>query len=253
MNSDVELYRRFTYPLNVFMLIVSAEEGAVRYLHYGFFESASESLGEAQERSTRMLFERLRPPPCKILEVGIGLATTLRRLTDAGYDAEGITPDEHQIEMVRHLHGEAVRVTCSAFETFEARAAYDLLLFQESSQYIDADVLFSRAGELAPHVLVIDEFSLVPGMTDGLPELKTFEAMATKHGFQRTEEVDVSAMAGPTVNWFMERIPGYRDRLVAELGVTDEQIGQLLESGMRYRSRYESGSYGYRILQYRRS
>jgi len=250
MSADVELYRRFTFPLNIFMFIISAEGGSVRYLHYGLFESADESLADAQERSTRMLFERLPPPPCKVLEVGVGLGTTLRRMTDAGYEAEGITPDEHQIEMIRSLHGDTVKVTCAPLETFAPGGTYDLLLFQESAQYIDPDALFARARTLAPHVLVLDEFSLVPGLVEGLPELAKFEAMAQKHGFHRTEEVDVSAMAGPTVGWVMNRIPAYRDRLVAELGVTDEQIGQLQESGRKYQERYKLGQYGYRILQY---
>jgi hypothetical protein len=144
-------------------------------------------------------------------------------------------------------------VTCAPLETFANSGTYDLLLFQESAQYIDPEVLFSRARELAPRVLVLDEFSLVPGLVDGLPELAKFEAMAVKHGFDRTEEVDVSAMAAPTVDWMMDRIPRYRDRLLNELGVTDEQIAQLQESGRRYQDRYASGQYGYRILRYARS
>jgi hypothetical protein len=114
MNSDIELYRSFTFPLNVFMFVISAEGGSVRYLHYGLFNSAADSLAEAQERSSRMLFERLPSPPCRNLKVGVGLATTLRRLTDGGYDAEGIAPGEHQIEMVCRLHSEAVKVTCAS-------------------------------------------------------------------------------------------------------------------------------------------
>ena len=32
-------YRDFYYPLNVFMHILTHEEGAVRYLHYGLFDA----------------------------------------------------------------------------------------------------------------------------------------------------------------------------------------------------------------------
>ena len=48
-------YRDFYYPLNVFMHILTNEEGSVSYLHYGLFEREGEPIGEAQERSTSML------------------------------------------------------------------------------------------------------------------------------------------------------------------------------------------------------
>ena len=56
-------YRDFYYPLNVFMHILTAEEGGVEYLHYGLFEREDEPIGDAQERSTRMLLDRLPPRP----------------------------------------------------------------------------------------------------------------------------------------------------------------------------------------------
>src|SRR5882672_4013523 len=90
-------YRDFYYPLNVFMHILIREEGTVRYLHYGLFEDANERIALAQDRSTSFLLSRLPPPPARLLDVGVGLGTTLERLTRLGYDAEGITPDEKQI------------------------------------------------------------------------------------------------------------------------------------------------------------
>src|SRR6202022_2049667 len=87
-------YRDFYYPLNVFMHILMLEEGDVRYLHYGLFERGEDSIGVAQERSTDLLLAQLPPPPARILDVGAGLGTTLERLGQLGYDAEGITPDE---------------------------------------------------------------------------------------------------------------------------------------------------------------
>ena len=77
-------YRDFYYPLNVFMHILTAEEGGVAYLHYGLFQYEDEPIGVAQERSTALLLERLPPPPARLLEVGIGLATTLHRLQSMG-------------------------------------------------------------------------------------------------------------------------------------------------------------------------
>jgi SAM-dependent methyltransferase len=246
------IYVDFYYPLNVFMHILTHEEGAVTYLHYGIFENRDEPIGVAQERSTELVLERLPPPPARILEVGIGLATTLRELARRGYDAEGITPDEKQIAMVRARHGDAVRAHCAPFETFEAAGCYDLILFQESSQYIDSEALFAKAETLSDDVLVVDEFALRPPDGPGLHPLAGFLAAAARHRYDLVEDLDLSSKAAPTMDYFATRIPRYRERLVADLGLTEAQIDELIASGARYRELYANGTYGYRLLRFRR-
>ena len=223
------------------MHILTHEEGEVRYLHYGVFERDDDALLTAQERSTELLLARLPPPPARLLEVGIGLGTTLRRLLAMGYDAEGITPDEHQIKMAG-----ALPVTAAAFETFAPGRTYDALLFQESSQYIDSELLFARAATLASRVIVLDEFALQP--VDGLHPREEFLAAAARHGFTVTEELDLSKQAAPTMDYFTDRIPAYRDRLIADLGLSSQQVDELVASGAQYRERYANGIYGYRLF-----
>lgn len=231
-------YRDFYYPLNVFMHILTAEEGEVRYLHYGLFERPDEPIATAQERSTALLLSRLPPPPARLLDVGVGLGTTLARLQRLGYDAEGITPDEKQAAMGR---GQVAR-----FEDWNG-APYDVLLFQESSQYIDAEALFARARELAPRVIVLDEFSLGDGP---LHPLDGFLRAASSNGFRVVEDIDLSAQAAPTVDYFRIRLPKYRDALIADLGLTDAQVDELIAGGEDYRDRYHSGRYSYRLLDF---
>jgi SAM-dependent methyltransferase len=244
-------YRDFYYPLNVFMHILTHEEGGVDYLHYALFEDPGERIGVAQERSTALLLERLPRPPARVLEVGVGLGTTLLRLTRLGYDVEGITPDEKQIAMIRARYSDELRATCVALEAMTIDHGYDILVFQESSQYIDAETLFTRARELAPRVLVLDEFALQPLDAPGaLHSRARFLDTASKAGFELTEEVDLSEKAAPTVDYFIERLPRYRQPLKADLGLTDQQVDDLIESGKRYRELYRSGVYGYRLMQF---
>ena len=139
MSSVSPPWRELTYPLNVFVHILTHEEGGVSALHYGLFENDRETLAEAQEHSTELLLSRLPPPPARLLDVGVGLATTLAQLVSLGYDAEGITPDEKQIAMIRARYGDTLRVHHKPFETFiprqpptANRQPYDVLLFQES-------------------------------------------------------------------------------------------------------------------------
>jgi cyclopropane fatty-acyl-phospholipid synthase-like methyltransferase len=246
-------YREFYYPLNVFMYVLSREEGAVPYLHYGLFENADERIGVAQERSTELLLSRLPPPPATLLEVGIGLGTTLARLAGMGYDVTGITPDLKQIAMVRERFADQLRVLGTAFEHFEENAKFDCVFFQESSQYIDARALFQRARDLTEHIVVIDEFALEPVDTPGaLHSLERFVAVAADHDFEKVEELDLSLQAAPTVRYFIDRLPRYRDRIVADLGIAPQQIDDLIENGARYHNLYRSGVYGYRLLVFRR-
>ncbi len=240
-------YRDFYYPLNVFMHILTHEEGGVTYLHYGLFTHPDERIQSAQERSTELLQARLPPPPARVLDVGLGLGTTLERLLLVGYDAVGITPDEKQVAMIRR----DAPVRCIRYEDYPAER-FDAIFFQESSQYIGSDAIFSRARDLTPHVIVLDEFSLRPiDIPGALHSFSGFLDAASRHDFRLIEEVDLSQQAAPTIDYFNVRLPRYRDRLIADLGLSDAQVDDLIESGHRYRALYREGTYGYRLLQFR--
>ena len=243
-------YRDFYFPLNVFMHILTAEEGGVEYLHYGLFQYEDEPIGVAQERSTKLLLERLPPPPARLLEVGIGLATTLHRLHWMGYDVEGITPDATQIDMAKARYGDTLRVQCAAFESFTSDRPYDAIVFQESSQYIASEALFARAEGLAPLVIVLDEFSMNADAPGALQHsYAEFVAAAKRHGFEIVEDLDLSKMAPPTVRYFIKRLPAWRSRLVEDLGITNEQVDELIANGDTYVSRYEARIYAYRLIR----
>lgn len=247
-------YRGFPFPLNVLVHVLMREEGRVDFMHYGLFESEADSIGEAQERSTALLLSRLPSPPCRLLEVGIGLGTTFSRLTGLGYDAEGITPDPQQVAAAKARFGEALRVHQAPLEHFVTDRRYDAIVFQESSQYIESEALFRKVRDLASpgaRVVVLDEFALEPIDGPGsLHRLDVFLAAAQRRGFCLDEDLDVSRQAMPTVGWFLERIPRHRAEIERELGVGAVEVDALLSSGAGYLDRYRSGVYGYRLLRF---
>jgi len=245
-------YRDFTFPLNVFMHILTQEEGDVNSLHYALFEHEGEPIAAAQEHSTELLFSRLPRPPARILEAGMGLGTTLDRLTRAGYDAVGITPDERQVAMVRARFGDSVRALCAAFETFQDVAPFDVVVFQESAQYIESNALFANASKLATRVIVLDEFALQTVEVPGAPlhALARFIAAAGEHGFRATAEIDLTEQAAPTIEYFTKRLPAYAEALERDLGITGEQVEHLIANGVVYREQYRTGAYGYRLLEF---
>jgi SAM-dependent methyltransferase len=237
-------YRDILYPLNVFMHILTHEEGSVAALHYGFFERDGELMRDAQKRATEMLLARLPPPPARLLDAGCGLGTTLARLLALGYDAEGITPDAQQIAMMAvHLP-----VRCSRFEDL-ASSRYDAILFQESSQYIGSNALFEKAREMTSHVIVFDEFAM---QSAPLHSYDDFLRAASVNGFEVVEDLDVSEMAAPSIDYFQIRFERFRESLVAGVGVTNEQIDALIKGGVENRVRFASGAYAYRVMQFRR-
>lgn len=246
--SSAPPYRDFYYPLNVFMHILTREEGGVTYLHYALFEHEDEAITVAQERSTRLLLDRLPEPPARLLDVGAGIGTTLNRLWSMGYDVVGITPDDRQVAYIRRSHGEGAPVQCVRYEDFEG-GPFDVVLFQESSQYIDSEALFALAR--APRIIVLDEFATKPLDTPGaLHSLSGFLDAAARHGFELVEDVDLSERAAPTIDYFNVRLPRYRAILIADLGLTNEQVDDLITSGQRYRQLYRDGVYAYRLLQF---
>jgi SAM-dependent methyltransferase len=241
-------YSEFYYPLNVFMHILTHEEGAATYLHYGFFEDPKEPIAKAQERSTAALIARLPPSPAHLLDAGAGLGTTLRKLQALGYRVTGITPDAKQIAAI----GDGVDVLCIAFEAMPEDERFDAIVFQESSQYIDSAALFAKAAKLTRHVIVLDEFTVRPEDGVSLHSLDRFLAAARANGFELVEDADVSASAAPTIDYFSQRFPRYRDALKSDLGLTDAQVDSLIDNGVRYRDFYDRGVYAYRVMQFRR-
>lgn len=241
-------YSEFYYPLNVFMHILTHEEGAATYLHYGFFDEPHEPIAKAQERSTAALLERLPPPPARLLDAGSGLGTTLRKLQALGYRVTGITPDAKQVAAI----GNDVDVRCIAFEAMAEDETFDAVIFQESSQYIDSDALFAKAAKLTRHVIVLDEFTVRREDGASLHALDRFLHAARANGFELVEDVDVSKKAAPTIDYFADRFPRYRDALKSDLALTDAQIDSLIDNGVRYRDFYDRGVYAYRVMQFRR-
>lgn len=257
MTGYVDLFKNFLFPLNVYAYALLLEEGKVDYLHYGLFESEDASLPVAQQHSTQLLMERLPPPPCRILEVGIGLGSTLRQLIGAGYDVCGITPDSGQIRLAREKSD--AHLVCSSFEDFDGQPkGFDVILFQESSQYIDPLVIFGKALDLLAddgHLIILDEVALrrTEFGHEGLHLLQTLLHLSGCFGFRAVESIDLSAKAAPTLDYLLRIIDRHRERITSELGCSSEQIDALNVSNRRYREKYQEGRFGYAFLHFQKA
>jgi SAM-dependent methyltransferase len=237
--------------------MLELDEGRLDYLHYGLFEHPDEPVWQAQERASRRLWQVL-PPPCRVLEVGIGVGTTLRRLREAGYRATGITPDAAQVAEVRARLGPDADVRVTTLEALPAQAEpFDLMLLQESAQYIDPLALFEAADRLLADdasIVVMDEFALARrGPQDGgLHRLEAFVALARRMGWTLEHDEDVSAQAAGTALAIGRLVERRREALQRELDLAPGVLDELLRSTRTYQRLYAEGVFGYRVLRLRR-
>lgn len=250
-------YKDFSFPLNVYAHILEKEEGRVDYLHYGLFDREGCTATEAQANSTKLLWQHL-PPPCKLLEVGIGLGTILARLCNEGYSATGITPDAPQIAYAKSRYGEGLPALCAKLEDFtEDPGQWDVMLFQESAQYIDPVDLFEAAGRLLVadgKLVVLDEFALrrTENHKEGLHFLEHFLRLAERAGFSLEARIDLSQPATPTRDWLLVAIERHSDSLRDELGISQDELDALEASNKIYHKKYTNGQFGYFLLSFKR-
>ncbi len=252
-------FRNLVFPLNVYAHAMLLQEGKAAYLHYGLFQDDQAGLQAAQQYSTDLLTVRLPSPPCRILEVGVGLGATISLLNQRGYAIQGITPDAGQIAYIRQTLGAQAPVSCQSLEDFEAqRESFNVVLFQESAQYIEPMVIFDKASDLLPpagDLFVLDEFTLKHDETGtvGLHYLSHFIALAIRFGFDLIEHKDLSLLAAPTLAYLLKIIDTHRNRLIQDLPVSKEQLDRLNASNRVYQQKYASGHYGYALLHFRKT
>ncbi len=254
-------YRSMPFPLNAYAFLIERDGTELNYLHYGLFSRPDEPVADAQRRSTMMVLERLPSAPSRILEVGFGLGTLLNEMTQAGHHAAGISPDQAQIDLVRERFGDSLTIHHASFEEYADHFAgepYDLVIFQESFQYIDTlettqklPAMVREGGE----VLIVDEFVQ---RYDGegaqrLHRLEPFVALAERSGVEVVEPIDLTALAAPTVDTLLAMTSRFRNELIDQLDVTPEQLDSLDRSNHSYRERYTDGRYGYWLLRLKRS
>lgn len=249
------IYRDMDFPLNVYAHATFLEEGEVKYLHYGLFQETDNRLHDAQGHSTDLILKELPKPPGRILEVGVGLGTTLKLLTDMGYQCHGISPDREQINYIKSQWTGHAPVSCQKLEDFNAEPnSFDLILFQESAQYIDPLIIFNQALDfLAPSgsLLILDEFSLGDhSHTTSLHLLDNILTLASRFGFQLNSQQDLSALATPTLDYLLRVTQKHGQQLMVDLKLSLEQLNQLDESNRAYKENYIKGRYGYVLLHF---
>ncbi|MCK5876325.1 MAG: class I SAM-dependent methyltransferase, partial [Candidatus Marithrix sp.] len=254
-------YANLNFPLNVFAYCLCVQEGNVDYLHYGLFaeDESIQDAKTAQQRSTDFLLSKL-PKPCRILEIGVGLGATALQLAKLGYTVTGISPDSKKIALAKNNVADLatkINLKCTTLDNFIAPAnSFDIILLQESAQYLENLALFNKAHELltpSGSVFIVDEIALQRNETDTLPCLPLVDhtiAQAQRCGFKLTEQVDLSKQATPSVSYLLWVINKYYADILVDLNLTASVLDELQASLQQYQQKYHEGHYGYVFLQF---
>ena len=113
------------------------------HFHFGLWqeETSHISIEEAQQAMFEYLMTFFPPPPAMVLDVGCGLGLSACLLSQKGYKVIAIAPSPEMIQYAQQTYGGA-EVEFKELGFFDedkdvfARDRYDVLLFQESAQYL---------------------------------------------------------------------------------------------------------------------
>ena len=238
-----------SFPLNVYAQALLLKFNSLDYLHYGLWDDANTSLEQAQQQASDFLWQHLPDTSThrRLLEVGIGLGTSAQALLKQGFEYTGITPDNHQILYAYQRYGRDAQFIHQAFEQHGALEPYDLILFQESAQYIAALVLLQRCGQLlSPHgqVVIMDEIPTV--------QLDNLDASLSQAGFQCIEQIDLTEKAAPSITYLADVIEKLADKICLDLNIPMSKLVTLLRSLRQREKAYQNGSYRYQLIRFSR-
>jgi MPBQ/MSBQ methyltransferase len=196
---------------------ITDTQGVFDYFHYGFWAQGTESPKEAQEKLWRLMFSLIPKGVKRILDAGCGLEKTTFDLTQAGYSAIGISPDKANMELARTRHGEGVQLITTSFEDYSDELPFDLILFQESSQYVALWNLIIHSRELLRkngYLLICDEIRYGEKKSRNFHRKDLLLNMAGAAGFKLLVNRDITDQVMPTRHYVVNQLVDNRDRII---------------------------------------
>lgn len=247
--------RDFLYPLNIYAWVLERFEQECKYLHFGIFNKNNETIGEAQRRSTDLLLINLPPPPAKILEVGTGTGTLLVQLRGLGYQVVGINPDKHQVDYANSQHASDLEIQVCSFESYETSMKFDVIIFQEVSQYVELERLFSKSRQLLNKsgiLLIVDEMKSTDSASH-LHNIFDYSELGEQYNYQQVLNLDLTDRAMPTLHYLRHNIEKHTSLISAELELSQHDVLQLIHDINASEEKYRQREHLYCMLGFKAS
>lgn len=232
------------------------------HLHFGLWEEnhSGLSMEDAQENMFNYLLSFFPPPPAEVLDVGCGLGLSAYVLSQKGYKVTAIAPSPEMIQYAQQAYGES-GVTFRMLGFFDedevvfSPGRYDVLLFQESAQYVSPlDEVMKKARRLLKEngfLIIGDETcydeSIKPETAVHLS--RDFTVALAEHGFRIIENRKIGKEIFPTYDFVIRELTKNKDRIMTECEKKDTAgPGFFIDGWKRQKSWNLQGKTGYEIF-----
>jgi len=255
----LELIKQTENPY-CYYLYAAYLEGKMEHLHYGYFDLGNETLLQAQEKLTQLVKSQIPPTTRRILDSGCGVCRTMCDLTSSGYDVTGISPQHNVLQVARKTYPAiADKIVTARYQNFRSEKKFDLILFQESSQYINAFSIFRNAAKLLDaggHILICDEVrysSDVKLAFNSKDEMLFFAAM---FGFGLLYNRDITEKVLPSRKILVSIFNNRRNEFKAQFAATrvdfEREFSQLAAGWESETEIFGKGLYGYEVFLFKK-
>jgi len=255
----VSLMKQMEIPYAYYVYAVS-HNGIADYMHFGYYTEKDQQIHEAQENLANKMKGLIPEGVTHILDSGCGLGRTTWDLTRAGYDVTGISPHSQSLEMARAKYFEIKdHFITSSYEDFSPQKKYDMIFFQESSQYIDTQKIFKKASRLLRDqgfVLVCDEVRysknplLLYNNRDQMIEFARIYGFDIMHNQVITKEVLPTRYYLPKT--LRQRVDDIAGIFESSRPSVRQEVFDLAERWEKATRGFELGQFGYEIFLFKK-
>jgi SAM-dependent methyltransferase len=179
-------------------------------LHYGYWPGWLKvdisNIRTAQENYTKFLLSHIPEGVKTILDVGCGKGHIARKLIDAGFKVDGVSPSHIFAEEARELLGNSSEIFECFYEQFQTEKKYDLVMFSESFQYINPEEAIKKTLSVlnaGGFLLISDIFKNdVAGTSrvSGGHGLKTFYKIVSAYPLEQIKDIDITEQTAPNID-----------------------------------------------------
>ncbi len=180
------------------------------HLHYGYWTDDLEldisNLRIAQENYVQLIISHIPEGVRRILDVGCGSGQIAKTLVDVDYEVDCVSPSHYLSEQARELLGQASHIYECYYEELQTEKRYDLILFNESFQYINLEEAIKKTFGLlnqGGYVMICDIFKKnTPGKSphSGGHSLRRFYDIVSEHPFEAVTDLDITEETAPTLD-----------------------------------------------------
>ena len=178
-------------------------------LHYGYWPDGLEidvtNLARAQEYHSRFIISHIPAGTETILDVGAGAGDFARELLQEGYEVDCVSPSSFLSRQLQEKLGDACHLYTCKYEDLKTDKRYDLILFSESFQYVNAKKALRQSVVLlreAGHILICDFFRTdAKGRNPlpGGPRFSTFLNVIADYPVETIKDIDITKETAPTI------------------------------------------------------